>query len=155
MDVHGEAAGLVFHPIQVLLAGGAIYHQPVVVVAFVDDQIVHYPAALVEHAGVEGAAGFDLVDVVGEQVAQVGAGVAAADVHHGHVGDVEGAGVLAHGMVLFQLGAIVDGHVPAAEIHHLAAGGEMGVVKGCAVTHGVNSLHIPGNGRAVHGRGEG
>jgi hypothetical protein len=41
-----------------------------------------------------------------------------------------------HLMVLIQLRAIVDRHIPAAEIDHLAACGQMSVIKRSAVTHG-------------------
>ena len=34
-------------------------------------------------------------------------------------GDIEHACIGAHHMVLFQLGTVVDGHLPTVEVHHL------------------------------------
>src|SRR5690606_42012056 len=53
----------------------------------------------------------------------------------GHVRDIEHAGISAHLVVLLDLGAVVDRHVPAAEIDHLAAGRHMGVIKGGTLAH--------------------
>jgi hypothetical protein len=37
--------------------------------------------------------------------------------------------------MFLDLGAVPDGHVPAAEVDHPRAGGEMQVVKRCAFSH--------------------
>ena len=58
----------------------------------------------------------ELRDVVGEQAAQVVAHAVAAQVDDAHVRDVEHAGVATHGVVLLDLRAVVDRHVPAAEV---------------------------------------
>ena len=45
----------------------------------------------------------------------------AADIDHAHVRHIEDAGVAPHRMVLLDLRAVVDGHVPAAEVDHAGA----------------------------------
>jgi hypothetical protein len=68
---------------------------------------------------------FKPVDVVREQIAEEVADARALEVDHTHVRHVEHARVGAHRTVLVDLRAVVDGHVPAAEIHHARAGGAM------------------------------
>ncbi len=74
----------------------------------------------------------ELGHVVGQQMAQVGAGIGAGEIQRAHVGNIEHAGVGAHGVVFLDLRAVVDGHLPAGEIDHLGAGGEVGIVEGSA-----------------------
>ncbi|MNS84190.1 hypothetical protein D3C72_1180040 [compost metagenome] len=51
---------------------------------------------------------------------------------------VEHAGVGAHGVVLFDLGAVVDRHVPAAEVDHAGAEGAVDGVEGRGLErHGI------------------
>ncbi len=76
-----------------------------------------------------------LRDVVGQQAAQVVAHAIAAQVDHAHVRDVEHAGVAAHGVVLLDLRAVVDGHVPAAEVDGAGPGRDVGIEKRCAQSH--------------------
>ena len=45
-------------------------------------------------------------------------------------GDVEHAGVAAHGVVFLDLGAVVDRHVPAAEVDHAGAEGAVDGIEG-------------------------
>ena len=80
-----------------------------------------------------------LVDVVGERVAQEVARAGALEVDDAHVRDVEHPGVAAHRAVLVDLGAVVDRHVPAAEIDHARAGGAVDGVRGCLFQH----AHLP------------
>ncbi|MNY37217.1 hypothetical protein D3C86_1717630 [compost metagenome] len=74
--------------------------------------------------------------VIGQQVLQVGLGLAAADIDHAHVGDVEDPAVAAHLMVFLDLRAIVQRHVPATEVDHLGAQGEVQVIERGALSHG-------------------
>ena len=60
-----------------------------------------------------------------------GEGVRAGHVDVEHVRDIEHAGILAHGVVLFQLRAIGQRHVPAAEVDHSGAGGDVFVGQRC------------------------
>ena len=94
-----------------------------VVTQEIDDQVVDYAAFGVEHATVKRLAGEpELVDVVGDQVTQVGPRTGATDVDHGHVRNVEHAGRAAHRLVLGDLRTVVDRHVPAGEIDYPGAG---------------------------------
>ena len=56
----------------------------------------------------------------------------AARVDDAHVRDVEHAGVAAHRVVLLDLRAVVDRHVPAAEIDHAGAQLDVQVIERCA-----------------------
>ena len=81
-----------------------------------------HAALLVEHAAVERLAGLlELGDVVREQLPQERAHARAAQVDDAHVRDVEHAGVAPHRVVLFDLRAVVERHVPAGEIDHARA----------------------------------
>ena len=144
-DIHGKSARVFFHPRQVGLAGGAIYHQTVVIVPLVGDQVIDDAAAVIEHGTVQGTARGDAVHVVGQQVAQKVPRTGPGNIHHRHMGDVEYAGVLAHRVVLLDLGAIVDRHVPAAKVDHLAAGRQVRVVQSCAMTHINTTIQMRGN----------
>ena len=70
-----------------------------------------------------------LVDVVRERVAQEIARAGAFEVDDAHVRDVEHAGVAAHRVMLVDLRAVVDRHVPAAEIDHARARGAVNGVE--------------------------
>jgi hypothetical protein len=76
-----------------------------------------------------------LVDRVGDEVAQERACARAGEVDHGHVRDVEHAGVAAHQVVFVELRAVVDRHVPATEVHHLRAQRAVGLVEDGLVGH--------------------
>ncbi len=92
-----------------------------------------HAAGLEEHAGVERLAGLrQLRDVVREQAPQKIADALSAQVDDAHVRDVEHAGVAPHRVVFLDLRAVHDRHVPAAEIDHAGAGGDMRLVERCA-----------------------
>jgi hypothetical protein len=146
-DADTAAGGLVLlaDPGDVLLGGAGVDDQAEPVFAEeVDDQVVDHAAFRIQHAGIQGLAGcLQLVDVVGQQAAQEGAGVGAVQVDHAHVGDVEHAGVRPHGIVFFDLRTVVDGHVPAAKVDHLGAGCAVyGIERGRFERHGVKSSDI-------------
>ena len=89
------------------------------------------PAVGLEQARIQRLArDMQLVDVVGEHVAQEVARAGALEVDDAHVRDVEHAGVAAHRVVLVDLRAVVHRHVPAAEVDHARAGGAMDGMKG-------------------------
>jgi hypothetical protein len=101
-----------------------------------DDQVVDDAALGIQHARVEGfARQAQLGDVVGDQLAQPGLGVAALHVDRPHVRDIEHTGIAADDVMLLQLRTVVDGHVPAGEIDHLGAGGDVGIIKRCSFSH--------------------
>jgi hypothetical protein len=56
-------------------------------------------------------------------------------VDHAHVRDVEHARVATHGVVLVDLRAVVQRHVPAAEIDHARTGGAVDRVQGGGFRH--------------------
>ena len=82
------------------------------------------------------------------QLAQELAHARAAQVDHRHVRDVEHAGVVADQVVFVDLRAVVDRHVPAAEVDHLGAERAMGVVEDGLLRHG----GVPWGARAGHYR---
>ncbi|MNV39035.1 hypothetical protein D3C71_1306000 [compost metagenome] len=130
-DLHLEGGGLLTDPGQVLFAGGGVdHHAEEVIGQVVHDQVVDDPAARVEHARVQRlAGGLELVHRVGQQRAQERLDLLTAQIHHGHVADVEHAGIAAHQVVLVQLRTVMDGHVPATEINHLGAERAVGIVE--------------------------
>ena len=137
-DLHLERRGTGTDPRQVLLAGRGIHHQAEEVLGQeVDDQVIDHPALLVEHGAVQRLARLlQLVHRIGDQLAQELPRARAAQVDHGHVADVEHAGVAAHVVMFLDLRAVVDRHVPAAEVDHLGAERTMGVVEEGLLGHG-------------------
>ena len=130
-DLDLEPGRLLDQPRQILVVGRGVHHHPEIVFGQeVGDQIVNHAAARVQHARIDRLARLlQLVDVVGQQVAQEFAAARAVQVHHGHVRHVEHAGGTAHGVVLLDLRTVVERHVPTAEIHHLRARGAMGGIE--------------------------
>ena len=127
----------VAQPRDVLVRRSRVDDEPEEIVAEeIDDEVVEHRAVGLEQARIERLAGhLQLVDVVGEHVAQERARALAFDVDDAHVRDVEHARVAAHRAVLVDLGAVVDRHVPAAEIHHARAGRAVHGVEGCLFRH--------------------
>ncbi|MNI31589.1 hypothetical protein D3C73_854760 [compost metagenome] len=135
-----EIAGLLhaLHPGHVFVGGAGVdHHAPFVGGEEIDDQVVDDAALRVQHAGIQRLAGHgQLGDVVGDQALQEGEGVRAGNVDVQHVRHVEHASVLAHRVVFLKLRAVGQGHVPAAEIDHSGAGGDVfvgqrGAFEGC------------------------
>ena len=113
------------------MARGSVDDQPVLVVCeVINDQIVDHAAIRIQHAGVQRLAEvLEPVDVVGDQVAQELPNLPATEVDHGHVRNIEYAGIRAYGVMLLLLGAIVQRHVPAAEIDDAGIRGHVLIVK--------------------------
>ncbi|MCY1419758.1 hypothetical protein D9M71_353540 [compost metagenome] len=132
-----EALAARLQPGHVLIAGGGIDHQAIAEVGEVDDEIVDDAALLVEHGAVERLAGrLQAVDIVRQQDLQPVPGLRPADIDYGHVGDVEDTTIAAHLVVLLDLGAVVQRHVPAAEIDHLGSQCQVLVMQWSALSHG-------------------
>ena len=142
LDVDLERRRPALQPRGVLVARAGVHDDAeVLCIAEVSDQVVDHAAALVEHAAVERLAGIlQLRDVVREQIAQVVARPRAADIGDEHVRDVEHAGVAPHGVMLFDLRAVVDRHVPAAEVHHAGARGDVRFVQRRLEAHRCSGL---------------
>jgi folate-binding Fe-S cluster repair protein YgfZ len=77
-----------------------------------------------------------VIDVAGPQAKAWLQRLLANDVDHGHVGYIEHTAITTHLMVLFDLRAIVQGHIPTAKIDHLRAEGEMKVIQRRTLSHG-------------------
>src|SRR5512135_355980 len=92
-----ERLCLLFDPGQVLVVGGRVDDDAEEVFGQeIHDQVVDDAATFVEHARVQRLARrLELVDAVGEQMAQEIPRLRPAQVDHGHVRDVEHAGVAA------------------------------------------------------------
>src|SRR3546814_10171255 len=56
-----------------------------------------------------------------QQLLQKFAGPCAGQIYRRHVGNIEHAGRLAHGMVFVELGGVLDRHVPAGKVDELGA----------------------------------
>ena len=128
---------LLADPGDVLLGGAGIDDETEVFgAAAVDDQIVDHAALRVEHAAVHRAAVGDAADVIGQQATQETFRLRPLQVDGAHVRDVEEPGAAAHGMVFLELAAVMQGHLPAGEIHHPAAGVDMGLEQYGVLGHG-------------------
>jgi hypothetical protein len=146
-EAHAPVGVHFLHPGEVLFGGAGVDHQAEpVLVHEIDDEVVDDAAGLVQHAGIQRLAGdLQLVDVVGHQPAQEGADVGATDVDRQHVRDVEQAAARTHRVVFLDLRAVVDRHVPAAEVDHLGAefamgGVERGLFESGLIGHGAPKI---------------
>src|SRR5690606_34820500 len=116
---------------------GIGHHAEEVLAQVVDDQVVDHPAVLVQHARVQRLApDLQLVDRVGEQVAQELPGALAVQVDHRHVADVEHPGVAADVVMLLDQLAVVEPHVPSADVAHPRAERTVAVVEDGFTGHG-------------------
>ena len=141
-DAHIECGGLLADPRQILVSGRRVDDKAEKIFGQkIDDEIVDHAALRVEHAGVERlAALLQLVHRVGDQMTQKLPGARAAQVDHGHVRHIEHAGVAANLMMLVDLRAVADRHVPPAEVDHLGAERAVGVVEDGLLRHGAGPV---------------
>ena len=92
---------------------------------FVDQDIVHEAAVIVEQAGVVRLADLQLPDAVGgDEIGELRR-LRPADLDLAHVADIEEPGGGADGVVLVDDSGVLDGHVPASEIDHFGPQGAM------------------------------
>ncbi|MNS62652.1 hypothetical protein D3C72_957210 [compost metagenome] len=137
LEVHGKTITLQLQPVEHLGAGSGVGDQAVAVFRTVHDQVVDHPALRLQQRAVQRLAGVvEAGHVVGQQTLQPGSGVATIDIDHGHVGNIEHPAIAAHLMVLLDLRAIVQGHVPATEIDRLGAKRQVQVIQKRALSHG-------------------
>ena len=122
VQLHLELTELRLHPDHVLITGSGVDHQPVTRLGAIDNHVVVHPAALIEHGAVQRTAGaVQTLDIIGQQMLKPGLGLGATDVNHGHVGYIENPAITSHLMVLFDLRAVMQRHIPTAKIDHLRA----------------------------------
>ncbi len=123
--LHIESFRLRRDPRQVLFTRRGIHHQAEIVFGQkVNNQVVQHTALFIEQTAVQGLAGIlQLVDVVGQQIAQKITTLFTVQIDDGHVRHVEHARIATYGVVLFELRTIVDRHIPAGKIHQLGAHG--------------------------------
>jgi hypothetical protein len=85
------------------------------------------PPLFIEHAGVKRLAGsVSLATSLASRPRSQRVASGASEVEGEHVRDVEHAGIAAHGVVLLDLRAVVDRHVPAGEVDHARTSGKVG-----------------------------
>ncbi len=114
----------------VFLPVGRVDHQQVLVLdEAVEVGVVDRAAGSRGNERVLGLAYLQSGGIVAQNMLQEGKRTRAADGEAPHVGDVEQAGGAPRGQVLGDhSGGIHEGHVPAAEVHHLGAEGDVLVV---------------------------
>ena len=99
----------------------------------IDDQVVEHTAIVAQQARIERLArNRQLVDVVGERVTQEQTWpvcAVAVEVDDAHVRHVEHARIAANRVMLVDLRAVVDRHVPPAEVDHPSTGRAVQVVQ--------------------------
>ena len=125
-------------------AGRSIhYHPEVPRIEVIDDQVVDYAAIRIQHAGIKGlAVTFQLRDVVCKQMPQELPAAVAAQIDDRHVRHVEHSRMSPHRVVFLFLRAVVDGHVPAAEIDHARACGNVLVVQRSLESHSCSRIRV-------------
>ena len=95
----------------------------------VGDEVIDDPAAFIQEDRVLGMAYRKCGEIVGEQSVEPGRGTIAAHKKLAHVGDVEDTTGLADGFVFLKDPSVLNGHFPACEFDHAAAGGKVLVEK--------------------------
>jgi hypothetical protein len=118
-DIGIQARGMLPDPGQILLGRSGIDHHSVPARGLqIDDQVVDYAATLVEHATVQRLPGdIEPRDVICDQTTKESRRLSSLDIDNPHMGNIEHTRIPAYPVVLFELGAVVQRHVPAAEGH--------------------------------------
>ena len=117
-------------PLQVaLVIGGVGDRQIAVGVQAVGEQVIQYPTVLAAQHAVLRPVDRDLRDVVGEQPLQQLERPGTRGFDLAHVRHVEDPARFAHRHVLLTDAYILDGHLPAGELHQLRARGDVIVVE--------------------------
>ena len=110
--------------------------ESVVIVDAIDDEIVDHATTVVAEQVVLRLPGSDAVEVVRDHRVEPRDRARPDHLGVAHVRDVEDADVFAHGGVLGDGADVLDRHVPAAEVGHLGAEGDMaGVQRRLAQAH--------------------
>ena len=117
--------------LQVLVRVGGVDHQQIpVLLEAVEVGIVHRAAVLIGDDGVLGLVQVQGHDVAAEHVLEEGDHLRPLHQDAAHVGHIEEAAPVAGiQMLRHDVGGILDGHFPSAEIHHGSAGRHVDVVE--------------------------
>ena len=113
------------HPLEVGPATGRVDHEQEAVLHPVDDPVVDDPTAVVADHRVEGVAGGQRRDVVGDEPLQGGLGALPAEPDLTHVGEVEEAGPGPHRHVLVPDRAVAKRHLVPRKLDHHRLGGDV------------------------------
>jgi hypothetical protein len=121
-------------PREILVARAGIDDEPEpLLVEVVDDEIVDDAARLEQQAAVERLAGdAQFRDIVGQQPFEERSNLRAFEIDDAHVRYVEHARIAPHRVMLLDLRAVIDRHVPAAEVDHAGAEVDMRLEERCA-----------------------
>ena len=95
----------------------------------INDQIINDSAAFVEEKSVLPLANFQLVDVVSQHRVQPFGSRRIADDQLSHVGNIEDADVISHGLMFFEDADVLHRHEPAAERNDFRAAPHMLLVQ--------------------------
>ncbi len=130
VERHVEGLRLLGEPGQVLVVVGRVRDRQIVVLAeLVGEEVVQDASVFLGQDAVLRPVVGDLADVVGEDALQELQRLRPFRLDLAHVGDVEDAGLGAHGVVLLLDAGVLHGHLPAGERHELGARGDVAVVE--------------------------
>lgn len=101
---------------------GVGHHKVLVFTPPVGNEVVDDAAVFLADQRVLGLAHGNRGQLAGQGVVQEGCGVRAGYPHFAHVGEVEQSGGVADSVVFGQLGVVLQGHLPAAEVGEGCAG---------------------------------
>jgi hypothetical protein len=118
--------GVLMQPSGILRDFGRIHDEEIIFLPeAVGDEIVNHPATFIEEDRVLGMADWERGEIVGEQSIEPSRGPGATHEKLAHVGDIKDPAGFADGFVLLQDSGVLNGHFPACEFDHAAAGGKM------------------------------
>ena len=116
-DFYVEVFGVLAEVFEILLAVGGVDDDEEVILAPVDDHIVHRPPVLVADRRVTGLPDVQAGYVAGDEALDGAFGVGTAEDRLAHVRDVEEPGVVANRPVLGLDARVLHGHLVAGEVH--------------------------------------
>ena len=133
------------NPCEVFFRRAGIHHEAIRIGAKeIDDQVIDNAALGIEHAAVQGFAGdLEFGDVVRQQEAQKIAAAGTLQVDYQHVGNIKHARCPADGVMLLDLRAVMQRHIPSAKIDNARAGLDVFCVLRCLEPHSKIPLREP------------
>ena len=124
-----EAGHVVEHPGEILLDVRCVDDHHIGIGQMVDEDIIHNPAVGPAQQRVVRLALVNRRDILGGDVLKERQRGAALDFDLAHVADIEQAGGVANRVVLVHDPAILDWHLPATELDHPRAQGDVAIVE--------------------------